>query len=47
MSIAQDGFIKKWDFNTLGLLNSLRIKTAYLTSLINFNKGFLVGNGKG
>jgi hypothetical protein len=47
VTIAHDGLIKKWNLENFNLIKSARIKTGYLTSLINYQKGFLIGTGKG
>lgn len=47
MTIAHDGMIKIWNVDTLKIVKSARIKCGYLTSLINFEKGFIVGTGSG
>ena len=47
VTIAHDGMIKVWNSNTLAVVNSARIKTGYLTSLINYEEGFIVGTGNG
>lgn len=47
VTIAHDGMITIWDSNTMKIVISARIKCGYLTSLINFEKGFIVGTGNG
>lgn len=47
VTIAHDGMIKVWNSDTLTLVKSSRIKSGYLTSLISFQNGFVVGTGNG
>lgn len=39
--------IKIWNSKTMEIVASARIKCGYLTSLMNFEKGFIVGTGSG
>lgn len=47
VTIAHDGMIKIWSVEEMKIVASARIKCGYLTSLINFEDGFLVGTGGG
>jgi hypothetical protein len=47
VTIAHDGMIKVWNLYTIDLIKSARIKSGYLTSLVNFQNGFIVGTGNG
>jgi hypothetical protein len=47
VTIAHDGLIKLWDIDKMELISSARIRCGYLTSLLNFEKGYLVGTGNG
>lgn len=47
VTIAHDGMIKIWNIEEMKIIASARIKCGYLTSLINYEDGFLVGTGSG
>ena len=47
VTIAHDGMITIWNSKTMKIVTSSRIKCGYLTSLINFQNGFIVGTGSG
>lgn len=47
VTIAHDGMIKVWNVKSLKEVASTRIKCGYLTSLINYEDGFVVGTGSG
>ncbi len=47
VTIAHDGMIKIWNAETMKTVTSARVKCGYLTSLINYNKGFILGTGNG
>ncbi len=47
VTIAHDGMIKIYNTETMKTVTSARIKCGYLTSLINYDQGFIVGTGSG
>ena len=47
VTIAHDGMIKIWNVEEMKIVACARIKCGYLTSLINYEDGFLVGTGSG
>jgi hypothetical protein len=47
VTIAHDGMIKIWSAETIKPITSARIKCGYLTSLVNYENGFIVGTGSG
>ncbi len=47
VTIAHDGLIKIWNAETMEIVASARVKCGYLTSVINYEQGFIVGTGSG
>ena len=47
VTIAHDGLIKLWSLDTLATVTSARIRCGYLTSLLNYEEGYVVGTGNG
>jgi hypothetical protein len=47
VTIAHDGLIKLWSLQSLSVVTSARIKCGYLTSVINYEKGYVLGTGNG
>jgi hypothetical protein len=47
VTIAHDGLIKLWSLQSLSVVTSARIKCGYLTSLISYEEGYVLGTGNG